>query len=245
MTSDHDRGDDLDRLARWLLDNVPDDCHGGSAVDVAIRLIGAARGVYPPARLAVQAAGAMLDGWGDGDEARRRYLWTDLHTRVDDLAEALERAEQRWDVPASPNTRYVAAWRGIDPGRPATPDPAAPVEVSPAIELDMKRIAALHPAVEYDPHDRPEEVAAVLAAAKAAGLVPVPSDTITPRTYRGAALPAYPGATQHAADVDPVAVRPVLVDAALRELTRELTAAATPILERLVLAAAAPAEVPR
>lgn len=68
--------------------------------------------------------------------------------------------------------------------------PRAECEPSPGLAGTMAGIAKLYRAVEYDAGDRPAERAAVIVAATRAGLVPVPSDTITPRTIRGCTLPA-------------------------------------------------------
>lgn len=65
----------------------------------------------------------------------------------------------------------------------------APVDINPGLLADMQVIAQQFRGLAYDPDDRPEEVAAVIAAAKAAGLVPVPSRDITPRSYRGCTPP--------------------------------------------------------
>jgi hypothetical protein len=91
--------------------------------------------------------------------------------------------------------------------RPPSPAPAAEpdVEVNPSTLAAMQAIAAVWPAVEYDALDRPEEVAAVLAAARAAGLVAVPSETINPRTFRGRALPTSPASVAEQWALDPAA----------------------------------------
>lgn len=73
--------------------------------------------------------------------------------------------------------------------------PAPDVEVSRGLLQHMRQIAAAFPAVEYDAGDRPEEIAAVLAAARLVGIVAVPSTTIDPRTIRGCVPPAPPAGT--------------------------------------------------
>lgn len=73
----------------------------------------------------------------------------------------------------------------------AAPQPETPptdVDVDPALMRDMQRIAQGYRGLAYDPDDRPEEVAAVIAAAKAAGLVPVPDPALF-RAYRGCTPP--------------------------------------------------------
>lgn len=80
----------------------------------------------------------------------------------------------------------------------------AATEPSPQLVESMRAIAASYRGVEYDMHDRPGEVAAVIAAARAVGLVPVPSETITPRTFRGCTPP-------------PPATAPPVIDAGLAQ----------------------------
>lgn len=76
-----------------------------------------------------------------------------------------------------------AAWQaaGLDPARWAP---------SPWLDADMRRIATTHRAVEYDVHEIDTERAAIITAAVRAGLTPVPSDSVPPRSYRGCAPPA-------------------------------------------------------
>lgn len=58
-----------------------------------------------------------------------------------------------------------------------------------ALLADVRRIAAGFRGLAYDPHDRPTEVLAVRRAALAAGLIPVPDESLV-RTYRGCTPPA-------------------------------------------------------
>lgn len=58
-----------------------------------------------------------------------------------------------------------------------------------ALLADVRRIAAGFRGLAYDPHDRPTEVLAVRRAAIAAGLIPVPDESLV-RTYRGCTPPA-------------------------------------------------------
>lgn len=69
-----------------------------------------------------------------------------------------------------------------------TGDPPG-VEPSGPVMTMMRAVADRYGAVEYDRHDRPEEIDAVLAAAHHFGVVPIPSDAVQPRTFRGADLP--------------------------------------------------------
>ena len=94
---------------------------------------------------------------------------------------------------------------------------AAPVEVSPPMARLMARIRTTHQAVIYDAHDRHTDM--IEAAARAAGLVPVPSTTVQPRTIRGCPLP--PGVTPPALDPGP-AVESAL--AALMDAARPILA---------------------
>ena len=73
---------------------------------------------------------------------------------------------------------------------------------SPGLVASMRRIAAEFRGVEYDAADRPTEQLAVRRAAYAAGLVPVPSTTITPRSYRGCTPPAPAAPRLQLAGVD-------------------------------------------
>lgn len=122
------------------------------------------------------------------------------------------------DVAGDPDA-YVAMPTPVDIAPVDEPD----VEPSPAVVADMRRIAAGFRGVEYDSLDRPDEVAAVVKAARMAGLIPVPSTTITPRSYRGC-TPPPPAAGKPSMPVAAAAS----VDAAaqtLAELTRPLLVA--------------------
>jgi hypothetical protein len=137
-----------------------------------------------------------------------------LPTFAECLAAARAECAAQWPEPESATLTVdeVAArlstpdaQRALADARQADRELAEPdVEVNPSTLAAMKRIAEMWPAVEYDAEDRPEEVAGVVAAARAAGLVPVPSETISPRTFRGCALPAAPSTAERWA-LDPAA----------------------------------------
>jgi hypothetical protein len=119
--------------------------------------------------------------------AAEAELGTDLPGRPAEIVDQLARQHARM-------ARYLSA-AGLD----INPVDAAKLP-SPHLVADMLRISSTCPAVEYDAHDRPDERAAVIAAAVLANLVPVPSETVTPRSYRGAALPTDGAALDLAAE---------------------------------------------
>ncbi|MEU8023701.1 hypothetical protein AB0B88_15950 [Micromonospora haikouensis] len=114
---------------------------------------------------------------------------------------------------------------------PAVAPPPAQVDISPDLMRHMRRIKQTHAGLAYDPHDRPEEVTAVVAAACAVGLVPVPDEGVI-RGYRGCIPPTPPAPA--AATAPPPAGGPVpqTVDDALAMLA----ALARPILDGLYAA---------
>jgi hypothetical protein len=99
----------------------------------------------------------------------------------------------------------------------AAVDGAERIEITPSVARLMAGIARGHSAVTYDANDR--YAAMIEAAARQAGLVPVPSDTIQPRTIRGCQLPpgVEPAALQSGPAVE--AALTALVDAARPILT--------------------------
>lgn len=124
----------------------------------------------------------------------------------------------------------------------AEPTPEPEPEIAPDLLRHMQQIAQGYRGLAYDPNDRPEEVAAVVAAARAAGLVPVPDESLI-RAYRGCTPPTPPGDPVLAAEAAqyawPLQQRIPGQAVNVDDVLTVLTAQARPVLEALYAAGAA------
>lgn len=206
--------------AAWAL--IHDARQAGDVVEAPAALMAALHRAALDLNRLVEASGqADRPRVGEFDSRRLRAAWVDSLRQRDQLLAEIDRLGE-WLKARVPHEigeggAVDNALRLLDrltqPPTPAgiaapepEPDYGPAGEPGPHLINAMRRIAETYRGVEYDAEDRPEEVAAIRVAARMAGLIPVPSTTITPRSFRGCVPPMPPlEVAQHLAQTGPPA----------------------------------------